>query len=827
MNTSNTAKRANMMKFYCDRESIEIDLNFFDLVNPDNRNLDETTFRELQYCSENLFNLSVSFEENILQKYSSEDPYPYDYREIYTREKSRTEFKSYDHLIRISSFPQSPSSPAATTTSAPKKSKVCNSKELEDISEFLYPYIDSFVIAGSGVLESFIILDEPTYDLYFYKDKIKDVLDFVSSKSPVYYSDENYYFFQMFFQMSHISVRIFPYLYSSPSEIAHSFSVDCECIIYSPSKFKIYCTERCKYALENQTNYMKFDNYSSRILKYKCFGFSIPYGNQICDISSIHNSLKDIGCKTDGIYGLISDFYADFYDDSLNVYKQYPYNIQFQLDERPKNQIIENPLKWVFPYEMKIFNLDQDKSKKLRIFSHEEFREAIKCDDEVVYENLSCNVFKKRYSLVSEFLMQMVEQGCILTDKSAIQAFMNYAVSYNINIYSNDNDIQCKYMQFLKDRYELLEYDDDFTDELCEKIVNMYPLVLNLEDEDLTEYYNISCENHSKMMSVADSRCNFGIIKIDNLCKSQKDMQTYGILGNIPFENLMLTREGVICSEFTIEMIKNRIYDGDLNGFKHLGLNQNFKKEAITFQHISGNKISLYAYLSVKNSGILRHDIEKFVLKLSDTDCSYGSFKILKKLIELEIIDFDKMTIKYGSDVRKINPKTLLYMKKLLDRFRKIEKGGKGEKGGKREMEENEETKYKGISFQSFTIPIKVTLEMLLNSIENDIEFKPYREFRPYSSKNESCKNDQSESDQESNESDRESNQSDDEKVSFLCKKINIDCESESDNESSKMFDDEEELQVPKKMEKIENTVKKSILVPDRKKKLFTELEDY
>lgn len=66
-------------------------------------------------------------------------------------------------------------------------------------------------------------------------------------------------------------------LYKSPSEIVHGFDLDCCGILYDGKK--LWCTKRCKYALENRVNW--FDpkraspSYAYRLSKYNTRGFQL------------------------------------------------------------------------------------------------------------------------------------------------------------------------------------------------------------------------------------------------------------------------------------------------------------------------------------------------------------------------------------------------------------------------------------------------------------------------------------------------------------------------------------------------------------------------
>ena len=67
-------------------------------------------------------------------------------------------------------------------------------------------------------------------------------------------------------------------IYTSPSEIAHSFDIDCLCIIYDFKKERFYVTERGLYSIRNNLNviHKMLPDYERRLLKCTGFNFYIP-----------------------------------------------------------------------------------------------------------------------------------------------------------------------------------------------------------------------------------------------------------------------------------------------------------------------------------------------------------------------------------------------------------------------------------------------------------------------------------------------------------------------------------------------------------------------
>lgn len=643
-----------MTVVYFGNESLEIDLEIFDSVQAlihfkDGKTIieDEQFFRELQYCNENLFNLRVSFEQgNIFHMYGSNMLYPQEYTEIYMRETMTEKFLNYDNLIKIKSLPNQSNKYVKFKETKMKKS--CNTENLDRISKFLHSYLNSFVVTGNGVLNSFIELDRFTYDIYFYEDRIKEMIDFISSKTPLYFTGKYY-----FFESGSVKIRIFPIIFSSPSEIAHSISVDCESIIYIPHKFEIYCTERCFFSLKYRMNCLKFEHYSDEVSKYKQFECLVPYENSHVTIRELYNRINNFGKKNKGIYGLMRKFYGN-YDENNYSCRQYPYNVEFQILNKPEKQIIENPLEWIKPYEIKVFEMDDSISKELKVFSHEEFGQIVNCKDEIVYENIYIPMIMRKNTYISEFLMEMVMQhGCILTNLSAIQAFTDFDISSNtqIQIFSDETEeiVNLRYKEFLFRKYEISMTQQEIKNhyrDMNKILRNIYPLVLNSDDQDLIDYYNLM---YRKMQNLKIIRkiYNFKVspISIDGNFKSKKENEIYGNGDGVSFPNftlfgnILLTNEGVIASEFTLYIIKNKIIKFSGDGTIGFGIFETPRRT----QELENFEISV---TSSNNIQSLLENIDSFDIDdFQDMKNQFSTYIIIKKLIEDGNLNLEEQTI--------------------------------------------------------------------------------------------------------------------------------------------------------------------------------------
>lgn len=587
---------------------------------------DEQFFRELQYCVENSYNLRVSFEEyNIFNIYSSKMLYPDDYREIYMREKSREDFEDLDYLVRISSMPDG--------------INYGNTRVLELISEFLFPYCDCFVVAGKGALNAIDDINYKFYDIYFYKDKIKEVLDFASSKTDLYYDDGKYFFI---FEKFHI--RIFPWLYSSPSEIAHSFSVDCECIIYIPNKFEIYCTERCYFSLKYKVNFLKFDHYSDNIVDYIDFDAILPDNVRINDLFENTPSIK-----TEGIHSLFRKMATKIDELELKIYPQYPYHVQFELQEKPQKQSIEDPYKWVNPYQIVTFDLEREFSPELKKYSIEEFKELIKYEDEnVIYDNLFEEFSEKKNLFMGDFINHIIQKNdCFATGYTALQGLMNY------NIGLIDMDFSCKRkIQSFREMY--LNYCNDVLDINCEIVHDFNDHDSNYsedsdKDEKIKDFFEekrLNIENTFKILMENQNDKNLRNYYDDLIQEYGNFRKIYKIERKIPYlssfgpEKLILTKDYVLCDDIGLFKIKHRI--GNCNGFKKLeNCHNEIVYNNIICQHSCCEKIKLYHSFQTEKINI--QQVEKFVSFLNAQ--TFGEYRILKFLIQNKFINMKKKHI--------------------------------------------------------------------------------------------------------------------------------------------------------------------------------------
>ena len=264
-------------------------------------------------------------------------------------------------------------------------------------------------------------------------------------------------------------------IYNSPSEIAHSFDIDCLCILFDFKRERFFVTERGLYSIRNNINviYKLSSNYERRLLRYTSFDIYIPQfkyfkynfnidlsnnlnGNIINQYMLSNFKYPDLDIIEYGInYNkseitnliLNLEFVTDTYENLINK-EWYPI-------------LIEDHIIYDYPYDNNELKVYEDK------FSNPNYKTNIKASYNLYCDNITNTKYedKLQYDFIkllsSGNIGNVIAFGNYITG-NFIQKNIEYPV-FEICFINIDKDTFDKYVSLLIDGYKSynIEYVDD------------------------------------------------------------------------------------------------------------------------------------------------------------------------------------------------------------------------------------------------------------------------------------------------------------------------------------------------------------------------------
>ena len=345
------------------------------------------------------------------------------------------------------------------------------------ITRFLSMFSDILVIAGNSALDGILNYSMGTIDIFFHSctnEQAQEVVDYINKTYNIHQSKN-----LLTFIFNNIKIQLSLVIYNTMLDVARSFSVDCECVLYDLKTMAYYTTKRGYYSLSYRVNTLNFDYLSSDYLEHICefinmgFSITVPYfngGNLTLPYDFRYINTLDFSSQNNEIMKFLKCFlfqevkyfdicpFPDYNNKKISTnLTEFFTNITLYNGEKlnfQTNSTSLNNSKWEISDEVKKYNFPILFDDKLKHISVDELKEIIENPfDKNIYSGFISQPVQK-FDKIDNFIFEFVKEfDCYVFGSIVLNAVSGYLLQYNSPVY-----IILKNNEFKNNHFELFYY---------------------------------------------------------------------------------------------------------------------------------------------------------------------------------------------------------------------------------------------------------------------------------------------------------------------------------------------------------------------------------